>query len=354
MSTFPVSNTIAYLDGWRGLAIGAVLVAHFGPRASLAWTGGFGVQLFFVLSGFLMSNLLFIKKVDLADFFARRLFRVIPTFLLFVATVWAYSALFPETYQPRRDEMIGTLLFVGAYYPADMSFVAGHGFTGHLWSLNVEEHSYLFLALIAFVSRWARLRASVVAALLVASVLSMWFLNFYYPGHPPAAASPWFIRSECAALGLVAAAALRVGRHCAGPLTVERYFSAASLLAVAVAALAYAVYAHKGVQYTIAPLLLAVSINYIAESPDWLRRLLSSQVLGWLGRCSFSLYLWQQPFFVKYLDHSMAQIPALLCGLLAGIASFYLFEDPIRRRLNSMWSARRKKAALHIGGGSVT
>jgi peptidoglycan/LPS O-acetylase OafA/YrhL len=87
---------VAYLDGWRGLAIIAVLIAHFGPK-STAWMGALGVQLFFVLSGYLMGGLLFIKNVPLTDFFARRFSRVVPTFLLFILTM----ALYAGTLQPR-------------------------------------------------------------------------------------------------------------------------------------------------------------------------------------------------------------------------------------------------------------
>jgi len=78
-----VTKNIAYLDGWRGLAIISVLVAHFSGPSSVAWMGGFGVALFFALSGFLMGRLLFIKRVALADFFARRFNRIIPTFFSF-------------------------------------------------------------------------------------------------------------------------------------------------------------------------------------------------------------------------------------------------------------------------------
>jgi peptidoglycan/LPS O-acetylase OafA/YrhL len=79
---------IDYLDGWRGLAILLVLVAHF---LQLKWMdlGTMGVDVFFVLSGMLMANILFVKKVSLTIFYKRRISRVFPVFIIFYqASAW--------------------------------------------------------------------------------------------------------------------------------------------------------------------------------------------------------------------------------------------------------------------------
>lgn len=83
------SNHIPYLDGWRGVAIVLVLIGHFND-IGLVWLGPFGVMLFFALSGRLMCELLFIKKVELVTFFFRRFSRILPTFWLFLLIVFLY------------------------------------------------------------------------------------------------------------------------------------------------------------------------------------------------------------------------------------------------------------------------
>ena len=85
-----VTRHIPYLDGWRGIAIIAVLYCHFGNR-DYANIGAFGVMMFFVLSGFLMSQLLFVKRVAFVDFMLRRCSRILPTFWLFILVIWGYA-----------------------------------------------------------------------------------------------------------------------------------------------------------------------------------------------------------------------------------------------------------------------
>jgi peptidoglycan/LPS O-acetylase OafA/YrhL len=87
--TGQAKERLDYLDGWRGLAILGVLVSHFSNVPGVHWLGTFGVELFFVLSGFLMSRILFIERMPLGEFFLRRFSRVVPTFVLFVACAYA-------------------------------------------------------------------------------------------------------------------------------------------------------------------------------------------------------------------------------------------------------------------------
>src|SRR5450432_1881589 len=107
------TKTIPYLDGWRGMAIVFVLFSHFfGPGSG--WAGAIGVTIFFVLSGLLMSELLFIRRVRLKDFFIRRFNRIVPLLWFFVACMVIYATLFqrPATYHVSFAELIATLTFL--------------------------------------------------------------------------------------------------------------------------------------------------------------------------------------------------------------------------------------------------
>ncbi|MFC5550621.1 acyltransferase family protein [Massilia aerilata] len=77
---------IPYLDGWRGLAIVFLLIGHFLPVPGLNF-GAIGVSLFFVLSGFLMSKILFIEKAPLPIFYRRRISRILPSVVVLLAVV---------------------------------------------------------------------------------------------------------------------------------------------------------------------------------------------------------------------------------------------------------------------------
>ncbi len=335
-----MSNTstaaIPYLDGWRGLAIIGVFLGHF--IFGYGWLGNFGVQMFFALSGYLMAHLLFIKKTNLQDFFARRLARVVPTFLLFVAVMYVYAAtLQPVPYAVPGSELLATTLFLRTYLPSDMSIWTTPWPIGHLWSLNVEEHSYLFLAVGAFLAGRAKGSGPAIA-FLVASVLLVIAFCLYYPGNPPAGAAPWYARSECAALGLIAATAIRVIRHSSPYALIKGVPRLMPLLWVVIAVACISTYKHRGGQYIIAPLCLALAVNYLDCVPDLVKTALSNGVLRWFGKCSFSLYLWQQPFFILAHKSYLPPLVAAVLGVAVGALSFYAFENPLRIKLNSAWS----------------
>jgi peptidoglycan/LPS O-acetylase OafA/YrhL len=211
-----VTKHVPHLDGWRGLAIVLVLFSHF-VDTELQRTGGFGVLLFFVLSGFLMSQLLFIKKVDLKDFFVRRFSRIAPTFWLYTLTIAVYAATVqPSIYRVPFGEIASTLTFLRTYIPADRNIWADQWPIGHLWSLNVEEHFYVFLAVGALCCRRIRNDSSAVVFLLTSTATAL-AITFFYAANPPGGATPWHLRTECAALGLVAASALRITREQSSP-----------------------------------------------------------------------------------------------------------------------------------------
>ena len=107
-----LADRLDYLDGWRGLAIVLVLQSHFLPSHAID-SGQLGVDIFFCLSGLLMSNLLFVKRVSLVHFYKRRISRILPAFLLFITVVyglaaWRASAVGGTRSSPRRSSFAPT------------------------------------------------------------------------------------------------------------------------------------------------------------------------------------------------------------------------------------------------------
>lgn len=332
-------TNVPYLDGWRGLAILLVLCCHFiGP--GFGWAGGLGVALFFVLSGLFMGRLLFIRQVRLTDFFARRFARVIPTFWLFVLVMYFYpNQWFGHSYSVPLSELLSTMVFLRSYFPGDASIWADRWAIGHTWSLSVEEHSYIVLALVALVAR-AVGRVAVTAAALIALCAVALAFNVHYLAHAPLGATPWYLRSECASLGLVTAAMLVVCReHLA-----DRAWRVPPLLPVltfVIALACFTTYGHKAVDRFVAPPMLAFTVLFLDRSPRLVRDLLSARWLRWLGTCSFSIYLWQQPVYLAFQEGRIGLVGAWLLALGLGAASFYAVENPLRLFLNERWAARK-------------
>lgn len=321
------TKNIPYLDGWRGLAIIMVLIGHFAhpPRFEAAQLG---VDIFFVLSGYLMSRLLFIKRTPLPLFYKRRLSRIFPAFLFFVFAMALYTPVHVSV-----TEMAAILTFLRTYFPADVSIWSDIWPIGHLWSLNVEEHSYLWLSLGVVVSQGAS-KAGRVLLFFASTLALIFFYNITYHFHGPSGASPYYVRTECAALGLIASGGYRflkdrlfIGRFNGAPAWLP-------LLTFVLAFCCYTQYISQAFSRFAAPLLLAVTVNHLDITYEKVLSALSLPWLRWFGVCSFSIYLWQQPFYLAKFPPLVGAVPAVLAGAL----SFYLIENPSRTYLNRTWA----------------
>lgn len=331
------AQTIPYLDGWRGMAILLVLVSHF----LLGAGGELGVALFFVLSGYLVSGMLYQRETGLGTFFWRRATRILPTFWLYLAVMAVTTAtLQPVRYVIPAGEMLATLAFLRTYLPLGESIWSAHWPIGHLWSLNVEEHAYLLLGGIAVLVR-ARRSTWLLRAALFGCVAASCVLIFIYSRKAPAGASPWMLRSECAALGMLASAWIHTSRLLSRFSLVRDGHWSIAPLALAAGLLCYIPGAPYLAAPGLAPLLLALAVNYLDCAPAPLLRLLSLRFLRWCGMCSFSLYMWQQPFYKAIALYGLPRSAALLMALVVGAGAFYFFESPVRRYLNHVWRERR-------------
>ena len=145
------------LDGWRAISILAVLACHLLPLSPKAWQfnsamGLLGMSLFFTLSGFLITHFL-LHRPSVGDFLIRRFFRIIPL-------AWLYIVISLSLYSADMQVWLAHLLFYANYTPLMIPKV-----TDHLWSLCVEMHFYLGIALV--VSLFKQKALSVIPVLLV-------------------------------------------------------------------------------------------------------------------------------------------------------------------------------------------
>lgn len=352
---------LAPLDGLRGIAIAAVVLYHFG------WLGGgfLGVDLFFVVSGFVITRMLIERRdgggaLTLTWFWARRLRRLLPALLLLCAAVlvWtlASSAGLGSSAGLHR-QTLGEALTAIVYGNNWYDIYANVGYfdvalaktpLNHLWSLSIEEQFYLVwpVLFIVLTRRTARLRKLVVIAtvLAVASVvLQPWY--FARDGYARAYLGT-DTRIDAILIGVLLALALTRPLKSGWSLS-SRALVLTRVLAVVAAAGMIAAWLRAGVsapglyQGGLIAISVAGGVLLFAATTDpggWLARALSLPPVVGLGRVSYSLYLWHLPIIVLVTGQTtrLAGAPLTLLRLaligLTTTVSYLLVERPVHLR----------------------
>jgi len=325
----PVPAHYGHLDGWRGLAIGFLLLGHFYPVPGINF-GTVGVNFFFVLSGWLMARLLFEQEVPIPTFYRRRISRIVPAQLTFVTAVVVWFALGGRSID--WTEVAAAALFVNNYVQATMQDATMP--FGHIWSLCVEEHSYIILSLVAVAARrrWLRPKYAVAALAAMSALIGILYWTRFSGRELTFVMGP---RSEVAAYGIFLSAALMIHfRERGMPQLPVLVCPALLCLGLALHWWSFA----NPVRTVLGVGSFALAINLLPASAPALKAALSIRPLRQLGIWSFSIYVWQQPFY-RAIDDGMPRWLALMWALVAGVASYYLVEGPARRYLNRVWGA---------------
>jgi peptidoglycan/LPS O-acetylase OafA/YrhL len=327
---------IPYLDGWRGLAILFVIADHF-SRGAMGWAGGLGVELFFVLSGLLMADILFIKNGDKITFFVRRFSRVYPALFLFATALFVVSTILAGRGLPKNMALAPMEYFSGiAFFSNYYQVVTGsNSVLGHLWSLAVEEQTYFALAIIAWLAgAQPRKGALIFGSLALFAMLNGVFQTMAW--RLPAEAVYW--RTDVRSASILLSASIYLG------IREWRFPPAVSLVAF-VAGIATFVLLPNILRYTLGTALLALSINSIRDGFESFKAALSAPALRWVGLISFSLYLWQQPFY-KVAERVNPLATPVLVVVTFGVAycSYRLIEGPFRTFINNWWGKPERRS----------
>lgn len=331
-------HRLLHLDGWRGLSILAVFLGHFLP-VTVIDNGRMGVELFFVLSGRLMAEILFVERFALDLFYRRRIARVWPAMVFFVLVMWL-AFYRPGPLQVQWIDVVSALTLSLNYV---VLYVHRMPALEHIWSLCIEEWAYILLGLLALISR--RLRLAPLPIIAAAAALCV--INAVVQTAMGGDYNMVFWRTDTRIASILMASAVY--------LAVQPYKAALpGWLPVLVGGIGIALsfdYVPDILRYSLGTLCFSLAVAAIDQAPIWLRWMLSSRPLRQIGLWSFSLYLWQQPFskLMHYLPRSAMLAAAIACGLL----SFYLVEQPLRRFLNSHWRKlevrRRQREVADVG-----
>ncbi|KAF0688548.1 Aste57867_19838 [Aphanomyces stellatus] len=354
-----VHHPITYrpdIDGLRALAVVPVVIFHAYPDAL---PGGFiGVDIFFVISGYLISSILFKEHTrgsfTYADFYSRRIRRIFPALILVLAFTLTLSCLWLLA-KPLKT-MAATLVAGGCFGANLQLLTYEQGYFDssikenpllHLWSLGVEEQFYIFWPFFAALVVRMRPRYALVAQVVVviaSFVCNIAFLNY----HGSTKYSFYFPLSrfwQMAIGGLVAFAHRPLwGKHQA-PLQLSAVPAAVvSCLALAGTVVGYAVIQEADAfpgYWALLPTLSAAAFIVAGPSTPFNRYILGSPPMVFIGNVSYGFYLWHWPMLVLAKSHYpnaafrpfyMAPYFVALVSFVCSIVTLYALENHLRRR----------------------
>jgi len=341
------------LDGLRAIAVLIVMAAHLGFEHIVP--GGFGVTVFFFISGFLITRLLLAESekngIGLKNFYARRFVRLYPAllFMLF-GTVAIYSL-------SGIGGPSGTELTAGVFYFTNFFQVFIRATTDglpfmpwtHLWSLAVEEHFYLIFPAFMVLCRknWRRVAAILITLL---AIVPLWRAYIMFGTELPYADYNYMMtdaRFDSLAWGCL----LSVLLHLKGNLKAFKLLLGIIPTALAgLAIIASFLIRDETFRYTLrfslqgAALFILVLNFYFLKALNFAVIIAEWRMLAWIGQISYALYLWHVPIY-DLVHRSMDRGPiSLLITTVASFVisaiSFYIVEKP--------FVALRKRFGAHI------
>ncbi len=319
-------NRIPSLDGLRAISIGTVLLAHASTHfvltplhiksvhAVLAMLSYFGVTVFFVISGFLITMLLVreysrTSQIDLGGFYRRRAVRILPASLFYVAIIVLLG-------HPSIIQSVFALTFTTSYY-----FDHSYRPLQHLWSLSVEEQFY-FLWPLVFATGLRNARRYCWVMMAVCPLVRIALRGTGYVDYSYRAPA---IADSLAAGCLLAFYQDRMREIVKKYFVCPVPFLVLCLVTVVTAGVLYRT--QFVLLWGLIPCLIALSTCAAIERRD---PFLNSRPLVWMGLLSYSLYLWQQTFLV--FDGPLNYLSVrLLLTFAAAYISYRFIEQPMLR-----------------------
>ncbi|OQP88414.1 hypothetical protein BTR14_03015 [Rhizobium rhizosphaerae] len=347
------------IDGLRTVAVLPVLLFHAGIPG---FAGGYvGVDLFFVISGYLITGIILSAErkagFSLLAFYERRVRRIMPAlFAVMLACLpFAWFTMLPDQMASFGKSLVAVCLFVSnilfylqtGYFAADAELQP----LLHTWSLAVEEQFYVVFPLIMIATHRMPVRRRM-GLLLALAVVSL-------------ALAQWTVAQDTSAafyLPHTRAWELLTGSLAAFWLADRRQKGHETLAALGLAAIAFSVVAYDGATpfpsfYALVPVIGALLVILFAQPGTAVARLLSMKVMTGIGLISYSLYLWHQPILAFARIHSLTEpsrgtmLGLVLLSFPLAYLSWRFIEQPFRSRAAT--TRRSGSSALGVTAASA-
>ncbi|OCT12768.1 hypothetical protein A8709_31185 [Paenibacillus pectinilyticus] len=344
------------LDGLRALSVLAVIVYHLNS----SWLPGglLGVGVFFTLSGYLITDQLLVqwqttRRIDLKDFWLKRVRRLMPAMLFMLAIVCLWLLIFDRSrLMQLQGDFVSVLLYFNNWWLIfhKVSYFESFGPPspiGHLWSLAIEEQFYFIWPLVlALVLRYVHRRGTLFVLTLAGALVSMLVMAFVY--QPDLDPSRVYYGTDTRAFALLIGGALAIvwpSRKLSEKMTGHSskmldMMGGAGLVVILL--MMWTTNAYKASLYVgglgLFSIITAIVIAAIAHPASLLGKVMGSKPLRWLGKRSYSLYIWHFPVIILTsssmntggTDLSTVTVQILLSLLLAAF-SYSCIEEPFRR-----------------------
>ena len=352
------------IDGLRAIAVALVLLFH--AKVPLLSGGYIGVDVFFVISGYLIAGLIFqqhaARRFSLIDFYERRIRRIFPALLLVLFVTLALAALImlPPDLMRLGSSAAAAALFVANFYfwKQRLNYLQDNpDFEPllHTWSLAIEEQFYLFfpIFLVALLRRWRRADLVLLGVGLASLAISVALSTT----HPRAA----FYFSASRAWELLLGAWLAVANvRTLVPHRVVPPLQVAGLTMIVASAATYGKFTPFPGLAALVPCLGTALLIAWSDVKTYIVDGLGHPILVWLGLISYPLYLWHWPLLVlarlellrEPAPSEIALIYVAALGLAA--ATWHYFEKPIRARKDKVSPVRLFAIAAGFTGLAVT
>lgn len=352
---------IPSLDGLRAVSIAFVLFAHLAGTRNFPvseavgnfWgLGEFGVRVFFVISGFLITGLLLNEldrsgRISLSRFYFRRTLRIFPPYYALLAAIFLAASYGALTLAPH--DVAHTLTYTSNYYSGRSWFV------GHTWSLSVEEQFYLLWPAVLIVL--GRRKGLIAAAIFALACPVMRLIEWELFRSMSAGIGTRFETIADAIAAGCLLAGLRPRLHALAEY--RRFLESPAFIAVPVVTLlANLTHDHPVVYFgagmTVTNLGIALSIDWcVTNSRGLIGSVLNARPLVVVGWLSYSLYLWQQPFLDRTSSSPLTAFPLnLLLAVSLAILSYVAVERPALRLRRNLERGRRANAGAAVAAAT--
>lgn len=358
----PKSGYMPELDGLRGLAILAVMIFHANVDAPFLKGGFLGVDVFFVLSGFLITSLLVQEfdrcgAVNLKTFYIRRLLRLGPALfaLLIIFCAISLTLLSKADAQKNYVEAVIALTYLSNW--ARAYSIRPPDFLAHTWSLSIEEQFYILWPVL-LLTLLRVLRKKYYVALAAAGIALLSWATRAYLATEEASIERLYNGLDTRADALMVGCTLGVvfSPNTLKPGARKIFAKALTLMApVGVAALVafffYSDWRHTGMYYwgfvVIELLTVVIIVDVSISSRSVVKKLFAMRWLVWVGSISYGLYLWHYPIYRTMVELHFDGLAILSAGsaitFAIAIASYYLLERPVLRKFKPRFTTKNTK-----------
>ena len=338
------------IDGLRAIAVSAVIFYHaqISILGHQPFKGGFiGVDIFFVISGYLITSIILKELIttgtfSFRNFYQRRIRRIIPAilFVMLASSFFAWIYLLPNSLIDFSKSIIYSLFFSSNFYfhTSGQEYGALSGLLKpflHTWSLSVEEQFYILFPVILLIT-FKYVKKYIIHVLIIGFLISLGLADWSSRNYP--SISFYYLHTrmwELIAGSILAYFEIQLG-HRSNNQTLKIILPGFGLLLIIFNIIFFKTYFPHPSIYTLPSIIGVCLIIWFSHKDEFVTKILSSKLFVGVGLISYSLYLWHYPVFAfaritEFVEGGLGEkVLVGIVTLILSIISFYLVERPAR------------------------